>query len=271
MQVKHRINMPKSGQWPRCKRVDLSDGVLRCELNSRETYVLVEAYRLDPHVEFANAITDQDLIDFTERWGPPFINPETPGVVELNFAKHQETQRCFAAVSRLLDAAKKAEGEREALLSFISAEEGLLGSVPGIEAEMLGRHSILRDEFHFEGPISGWVELATLKTVRATVDCMIPHLLFIPNVRLVCHRSAGRCQLEAEWNVYDLGAALQWMAWYDEFTGNPLLCCPGCRKVFRSPDGRSRKFCPGGKCAHRVTARLWQKEYNKQLREGKRK
>jgi hypothetical protein len=220
----------------------------------------------------ANAKSDADLIDFARRWGPPFLDPKTPGAMDLNFAKHQESQRCFAAVSRLLDAAKKAEGEREALLSFISAEERLLGSIPGIEAEMLGRHSILRDEFHLEGLVSGWVEEASLKTVRAAADCLIPHLLFVPNVRLVCHRSAGRSQLEAEWNVYELGVALQWMVWYDEFTRHPILCCqdPKCRKVFRPPDARIRKFCPGGDCAHRATARNWQKDYNKRKRsEGK--
>jgi hypothetical protein len=270
MQVKHHINTSKGGKWQRCRRVELRDGVLRCELDFEKTYVLVEAYRSDPHVEFANAKTDEDLVAFARRWGPPFTYSKTPGVVELDFAGYRVAQGCFAAVLQLLDSAKRAKGEREELLNFISAEQGVLASASATESEILVRYSMLREEFHIKGSIEDWVENADIETVRAAVDHLIPHLLFTPKVQLACHRSGKQARLEAEWNVYDLGAALDWMVWYDEFQRHPLLCCPECRRVFRSPDGRARKFCPGGECAHRATARNWQKGYNKRKRsEGK--
>jgi Zn-finger nucleic acid-binding protein len=253
-QDKQRTNI-EAGRWPRCRDVTLRDGVLHCELDFTRTYILTEAYKHDPHVQFADAETDQQLIAFARKWGPPFLNPVTPGVMDLNFSKHRDGQRCFRALVALLDAFKQAEGEREALLNFIAAEYGFFYCPPdSIDPELHTRYRLLRDPFRIEGNIADWVGSANLQTVRAATDYLIPRLLFGPNIQLVSRRAGKRSHLEADWNIYDLEGALQWMVWYDEFTKHPIICCAECRKVFRGETARPRKYC-SPECGHRATAR----------------
>jgi hypothetical protein len=247
----------------------LRAGMLHCELDFNRTYVLIEAYKFDLHVEFANAKTDQQLIAFVRRWGPPFLNPKSLGVMDLNFDKFRDAQRRFNAVLGVLHAFKEAEGEREALLAFIAADHKVFED--GLEE--LALYWRLKDGFPIDGSIAAWVGSADLPTVRAAMDFLIPQLVHGPNPELVCRRSRERNRLEADWNIYDLEAALEWMVWYDEFTQNPLVCCKDCRKVFRGESARPRTYCTE-ECGHRATARDAMRKRRgwtlEQIRAGKR-
>ena len=254
-QDKQRTNLP-NGEWPRCREVTLRDGVLHCELDFARTYVLVGAYKRDLHIEFANANTDRQLIDFTTTWGPTFLNPTTPGIMDFNFTGYRNAQQRFNALIGLLNAFKKCEQEREELLRFISAERKIACSLPiPPEPEMFTRYWCLKDEFHIEGSVADWVERANLQTIRLATDFLIPKILTGPSVQLVGRRTRKQRLLEADWNIYDLGRALEWMIWFDEFTQHPVVCCQECRKVFRGETARVRKYCSTD-CGHRATARV---------------
>ncbi len=85
--VQHHINAIVAGSWPRCRDVILRGDVLHCTLDYSQSYGLVEAYKYDPHIRFANAKTEQDLIAFIRAWGPPFVNPETSGMMFLSLER----------------------------------------------------------------------------------------------------------------------------------------------------------------------------------------
>src|ERR1019366_9351223 len=126
MSNQQRINI-REGTWPRCRDVTLRGGVLHCTLDQERAYVLIEAYKSSPHVQFANAETDRDLVAFLRRWGPPSLNPKTPGVVDLWLAPFRVEQRWFRALLGLLHASRRAENEAEAFRTFIGAEHELAG------------------------------------------------------------------------------------------------------------------------------------------------
>lgn len=265
MSNQQRINTEQS-RWPRCRDVTLRDGVLHCTLDPERAFVLIEAYKSNPHIQFANAETDRQLIAFLRRWGPPFLNPETPGVMDLSLAAFRTEQRWFRALLGLLHASRRAENEAEAFRAFIGAEGEFAALLSGSAGTEVGTFSVplseLRKQFQVEGSIPDWTKSADLGTLRAARACVIPLLPIGVNTHLVC----GRRHIEAGWNVYDLRQALNWMVWYDLFTQHPIICCPECRKVQRARIARAnRKFC-SHKCAHRATARVWQKKYNRKKR-----
>jgi hypothetical protein len=57
----------------RCKRVQIEDRDLVCDLDWTRTYDLEKAYPKDPHVQFLNCATDEDLLRFTRAWGPLYL------------------------------------------------------------------------------------------------------------------------------------------------------------------------------------------------------
>lgn len=256
--VQHHINAIVAGSWPRCRDVILRGDVLHCTLDYSQSYGLVEAYKYDPHIRFANAKTEQDLIAFIRAWGPPFVNPETSGMMFLSLGACRAVQQWFRAIFDLLAAFRRAEGEREALLEFVEAEYATVRSFP---VEVVESNSLLalRNEFHVTGSIPEWIEGANLRSIRVATDHVIEKLPVGPlGAHLVCRRDRNHRHIEAGWNIPDLQNALHWMVWYDEFTQHPIICCKECRKVFRSETAHTRKYCSPD-CAHRATGRAWQK------------
>ena len=186
--------------------------------------------------------------------GTAVPKPEDPRRCGVGLRQIQDGQRCFSTLVSLLNAFSEAKGERDALLDFITAESRLFDCLPdSIDPELHTRYRLLRDAFPIEGNVAVGGG-ANLQTVRAALDYLIPQLLAGPHVQLVSRRTGKRTRLEADWNIYDLEAALQWMVWYDEFTKHPIFCCAECRKVFRGETARPRKYC-SPECGHRATAR----------------
>ncbi len=279
------------GQWPRCRDVTLRDDVLEYRLDFARTYSLLEAYRRAPHVEFANATTDRDLVSFMRKWGPLALDPPTPGVMSLSLPLLRAEQRWFHTLMGLLYASRRAEREAEALRAYIEAEyeqanqrfgtikdeerdletEPILfmgEPLPLVVAEHFSRPlSALRGQFHIKGSIPDWARSVDLRTARAARACLIPLLPEGAITRLVC----GRRYIEAGWNLFDLKQALSFYLWYDLFTKHPIICCPECARVKRARSAHpNQKFC-SQKCEHRATARAWQNGYNKRKRAEQRK
>jgi hypothetical protein len=258
MKVNHHINTINSGEWRRCRDVTRRDGMLECTLAPDQKYNLTAAYRSDLHIRFANARTDHELIAFVRAWGPLYLpNSQVPqdGVVLLPLRRCRTYQRWLKAFLNLLSAFKWAENEREALLEFLEAEDE---RYEGESASLM----LLKNAFHVTEPTADWVNGADLQMVRAATNYLVPIAPVHPLlVNLTCRRGGNRRYVAADWTFLNLEEALRWMVWYDEFTQHPIVCCKDCRTVFRVDSGHARKYCTP-ECAHRATARMWQRKYN---------
>lgn len=247
-QVQHRTNIHEGKWWP-CKTVTLRDGVLKCLLEPDKSYDLAEAYESSPHVRFANAESDRELVDFIREWGPPWILSSaipTDGVLYLPLSQLRADQRHVKALLNGLTAVKLAGGEREALGELIAAEVALRGGIPD---------PLFLEEFQIRGSVAEWLKSANLKTVRVATGYLINRaVMTMFSLQLTFQWNGSRDHVEAGWNFMNLRDALLWMIWYDEFTKHPVICCAECRKVFRGETARARKYC-SLECGHRATAR----------------
>lgn len=247
MQEQQRTNISE-GEWASCKSVTLRDGVLHCSLELNRTYVLTEAYENDLHIRFANANSDQELIDFFRGWGPLYIpNGQIPldGVVSLPMNLCRAYQRQSKALLGALTAFKWAEGERDALEELVKAE-----------CTILQPYSL--DEIFPSVGITStdWVKGASLPEIRVATNRLVRSVTGASfALDLNCKRTGKGRQVEAGWSFLNLEEALRWMIWYDEFTQHPVVCCPECRTVFRGETKRVRKYC-SEKCGHKATARV---------------
>ena len=101
---------------------DPADDVLRCTLEPKQTYDLIEAYENDLHICFANANSDKELIAFVRGWGPlyiPMSQIPPDGVVSLPLSRCRAYQRRAKALLYLHAAFRQAEHEQEARWHFL--------------------------------------------------------------------------------------------------------------------------------------------------------
>lgn len=268
MQLNNRINRLESGKWVRCQDVSVRKGMLYCTLAPDQTYDLAEAYKSDLHIRFGNATTERDLIAFVRSWGPLYFPnsqiPET-GKVSLPLNYCRTYQRWQKALIGLLNAFRQADCERESLQKYIEAEyesARLSRTDSGDPASLM----LLKHNFGIRGDVIDWAKGADLRSVRAATDFLVPLAPVHPlGFNLVCRRERKLRYVEANWTFRNLLEALHWMIFYDEFRQHPIICCDDCQKVFRADSAHIRKYC-SPECAHRATARIWQREYNKRKR-----
>src|SRR5580698_7557920 len=123
-------NCLDQGQWMRCRRVTIEGGDLVCNLDWTRTYDLEKAYSRDPHLQFLNCATDEDLLRFTRAWGPLYLRttggPDDEwqtGTARRSLAEYRAALRRFQGVKRILEAAKGKGDEPEALAGFLAADE----------------------------------------------------------------------------------------------------------------------------------------------------
>lgn len=273
MPIQHHIN---DMRWPRCRAVTLTDAILHCSLDFGPAFVLVEAYRRDLHIQFANANTDEGLIAFVRAWGPLSMSQrdKDAAAVSLPLGKVRAFQRWLRAVIGSLAAFKKAKGEREALLELLEAEYGQEQYSPAPLPEPVS-WSLLRawlkvQGIEFTGTVADWLSSADIGSVRSATEMILSHVAAWPVAgEFVFRRRGNRGEVEARWAIDDLKDALRWMVWYDEFTKHPIICCQECRRVFRGETAHVRKYC-SYECAHRATGREWQRRKRTALRSSKR-
>lgn len=240
--------------------------MLQCCLDMR-TYDLTQAYEYDPHVWLSNSDTDDKLMEFVRVWGPLYLSGEesSSGMASHPLGYYRAFQRWLRALIDLLAAFKAAEDEQLALVRFVEAEyeSGRHSHIASDESALLFG---LRAYLGITGNIVDWVKGAKLGDLRVATDFAIQLATLAPmGWYLLGRRERGRRCLEARWRITTLKEALVWMIWYDEFTQHAIVCCRECRQVFRGETAHARKYC-SHECAHRATAREWQRGKRAALR-----
>jgi hypothetical protein len=246
------------GKWLRCSEARIESETLYYTLDFEKEYDIVKSYPRDPHVEFLRAESNGALVSFVRRWGPFYIPNEASATAASwahPVALYRKPQRSLGVLVNLLNAARRKENERQAVTDQLTVELEDW-DVQGEPIMVLA----LRHYGHIEGDIFDWLKNANTRQIRWALDLCIASVSFADGwPAFVCHRQAGKTEIEAKWTMTSLEDALKWMVWYDEFNRHPIVCCRECRKVFRPDTAHERLYC-SYECAHRVAARNWQRK-----------
>lgn len=266
----------EDGSWMRCRSVHIQEGTIVCELDWTRTYDLERAYPKDPHIQFLNCTTDEELRRFTQAWGPLYLR-ETGGAdsewrtgrVVRPLAAYRADLRRFRSVKGILEAAKGRGDERAALEEFLAADEEEFQFSALYEPGKATHHQFtLKLLQRFEGSIFEWVESAPIVQLREALKHCVEAEVTMPmtgGVRVVLHR--GRTKVVPSYRLSTLQGALAWMIWFDEWTTNPPTVCPACHTIFRPPSFHRMIYC-SNRCAHRIAM---QKYRQRKLRARKSK
>jgi len=236
----------------------MRDGNLVCELDLSRTYDLEAAYPKDPHIQFLNSSTDEDLLRFTRAWGPLYLRRGGPdderrkGLVIRPVGEYRSDARRFRGVKGILEAAKGNGDERETLREFLVADEQEFKFNPLYKPDEPPYHQFsLKLWLGIEGSIFDWIQTEPIVGIRNALKYCVEAEVTIPwtgGVRVVPHR--GRTTVVPSYRLGTLQDALRWMMWFDEWNTNPPTACPACHTVFR-PTSRNKKYCTYN-CAHRI-------------------
>jgi hypothetical protein len=186
------------GEWRTCQRVALRSGSLYCELDPKGAYSLREAYARRPHILFAKAETDEQLIDFIRAWGPLYLEERmlSPGGVIAN------------------SAFKSGKREREALIRLIQVEDDLHEGRQALK--------MIAGKLHISDDPLDWAKMTNSQGVLEAMDRVVRDCIPVScTLRLRYRPGPSGRSVEATWNLLSLEDALWWMIWYDEFTKGP--------------------------------------------------
>src|SRR5262249_45523618 len=155
--------------WPRCTRVELRGDALYCELALNRQYDLVDSYQRDPHIQFLNCKSSEDLRSFTRAWGPLYLVC-TPGAEEIvqgtairSLDETHAHQRWLHATKCMIDACKGIQDERVALTEFLAAEfdfERTSNTYRPGDSPLF--YPFLQHHFQFEGDPVVWAAAADI-------------------------------------------------------------------------------------------------------------
>jgi hypothetical protein len=259
------------GHWMRCRRVEIEDGNFVCDLDWTRTYELEKAYSKDPHLQFLNCANDEDLLRFTQAWGPLYLRSTgglddewQTGRARRSLAECRSALRRFQGVKGILEAAKGNGNERTALAEFLAAdEEAFQLQTPG---EQPMHQFSLKLSHRIEGSIFSWMQTASIVQIRQALKHCVEVEVTMPwtgGVRVVPYR--GRTKVVPSYRLFTLRDALAWMMWLDEWNTKPPTVCPACHKVFRPPSLHKMKYC-GYPCAHRIATQKYRQRKRRQKR-----
>jgi hypothetical protein len=255
MQLQHHVNNLPPGYWPRCRDVTIRGGLLHCGLNLKDLYNLTDAYSDHPHVSFLRMQTEEDLRNFTLMWGPLVRSDFSRGEIKTPVAWCWSYQRRLAALVKLSNAIRNREKERAALEEFVTAEwehEGLFS----LDARNCWSLFILARFFPAGQDPMASLRDAEMRTVRVAAIGMIRATPVVACSASFDVKLARRPEIVARWTIDTLDNALRWMAWRDEWRGQPLSYCAECDEAFCPASKHRRKYC-SYKCGHKVAARRW--------------
>jgi hypothetical protein len=253
----------------------VKDGSLHCELDVSHQYDLIDAYRLDPHVQFLNCKSVDDLRTFTRSWGPLYL-VQTLGAEEIKLGKAirrldecQAHWRWLRAVKGMIDACKGREDWRDSLVEFLTAEGDIDRTSNTYQP---GKAPVFCDMFQLNfrcerDPIS-WTKCADLGSIKRALVFSVEVACGAPSS--YGFRVEGRrkgLEIIPRFGLHTLWEALRWMMWMDEWNHCPPLPCSECHRIFRPSTAHKKKYCTH-ECAHRATNREWRR---KDLRERKKK
>ena len=263
----------------RCRSAEIHGEMLVCELDWQRTYELEKAYRQDPHVQFLNCVTDEDLCRFSRSWGPLYLRetggPDSDwrtGRVERPLIAYRAALRRFRGVKGVLEAAKGKQDERAALAEFLAAdEEDFRHSALYKPGELPNHQFVLKHLLRIDWGVFDWIGSAPVGPLRQALKHCVEAEVTMPwmgGVRVVPHK--GRTKVVASYRLSTLQEALAWMIWFDEWTTNPPTVCPACHTIFRPPSLHKMIYC-GYRCAHRIAMQNYRqrKQRKKTLRANK--
>ncbi len=248
------------GHWMRCTRVEIEGGDLICDLNWDRTYEIEKAYPKDPHIQFLNCKTDEDLLRFTWAWGPLYLRSTggsddewKTGRARRSLAEYRAALWRFRAVKGILEAAKGNGDERENLEAFLVADEAEFRLSALYKPGDLANHQFfLTNWLKIDGSIFDWTRTAPVAQVRLALKYCVEAEVTMPwmgGVRVVPYKK--RTKVVPSYRLSTLQDALAWMVWFDEWNTNPPTVCPACHSVFRAPSLHKMKYC-SYRCAHRI-------------------
>lgn len=259
MSPQRRRNL-NEGHWMRCRRVEIENGHVVCDLDWTRTYDLEKAYPKDPHIQFLNCANDEDILRFTRAWGPLYLRstggPDDEwqtGRVRRSLAESRAFLRRFRGVKGILEAAKGNVDEREALAEFLAADEEAFRLGTQYKPDDLPHQQYsLKLWLRIKGSIFDWVQTAPIVPIRQALKFCVEAEVTMPwlgGVRVVPYK--GRTKVIPTYRLSSLEDALGWMIWLDEWNTNPPTVCPACHTVFRALSHHKMKYC-SYRCAHRI-------------------
>jgi len=261
--------------WPRCKGVTIDDDCIVCEIDQENAYDLADAYKDAPHSHFLNCSSPAELCEFIETYGPLFLATKDGRPVLLprddkqplkSLAFYWKFQRWLKSLLKLIRALKDSTGVRQAMIDFfdadLAADRGDLNlrsfrheAPAGLR---LAQFMKMRDPQSAMG-LGEWLRNMPESFVLDAAAVLV-HASIVVRSRLLVRRKGmrkGRAVL-ARPVLVNLGQAIEWMCWEDEFLKNPLEFCQACERSFRPKSGHRRKYC-GNKCAQKMAS----KEYRR--------
>ena len=258
------------GIWIRCRKVAIHGEHLVSELAHDSSYDLAGSYPKDPHVQFLNCRTDDDIVRFVRAWGPHYLQKGgaddelQKGVVVRPMARYRADLRRFKGVKGILEAAKGNRDEREAVYEFFAADEEATEFNP---IHTPGEPPYLQFSVKLwqrvEGNVFDWIRTGPISQVRAVLKFSVESEVsssWSGGVRVVPHK--GRTKVVPCYRLSSLEEALSWMVWFDEWNASPPTACPACHTVFRPPSQHKKKYCSYN-CAHRIAMQKYRERKQK--------
>ena len=258
--------------WPRCKRVEVRGDSLSCILDMDHQFDLIDSYLRDPHVQFLNCKSLDDLVVFTRAWGPLYL-VESPserkrGTAVRRIDECQAHLRWLRAVHRMVQACRGGSDWRESLAEFLGADSVYERTSNFLKpGEVPANHWMLQHRFRFKGDATAWAASADISSIQTAVILCVEANVNAPQGGVKVEKKGRVFELIPSFELRSLWDALQWMLWLDLENRRPPRACIECGRIFRPLTARLTVYCSHA-CGHRVANRAWRR---KDLRSKKRR
>ena len=271
MQLRKHVHGIGPDVWPRCSEVDIDQVRIGYKLAEGRAYDLVKAYAEEPHVEFANCRNDADFRRFLLRFGPLHLNEVNLkhgfGVVRLR--DYQAASRFLRAIMQVMDACKKPQDPRAALVEFFSSLPNNVS--PGPLREAFKQYISLEEISPLAGSMTTgdpaeWAQHASVTDVRKALASCVGGWFRSPNRWGFRVQPRGKVfEIEPSFELNSLWDGLRWMLFFDEWNHRPPVLCQECPTIFRPQTAHKKKFC-SPECAHRAANRDWRRKDLRRLK-----
>lgn len=258
MKVQNRVKQEQTVKWPRCKTAQVDGDRLVCALDWERQYDLVRVYRYRPHIAFLNLKTDDDLVRFVLWWGPLWLygpSGEPEGGKQRYWAFHRKLK----ALVNLIQAFKSRDtvARRATIQEYADAQND--------DPRKL-REFVYSSK---AGDDRRWILRASPRELRAVAEFCIATCFTVTSC-LVCTWRDDRAEIGWAYAITSLEKAIEWMLWHDLAGRRPLTFCHECRSAFIPDSAHQRKYC-SPECGHRVAARNWWRQAQKQVAERRKR
>lgn len=257
MKVQDHINLIDGASWCRCKRVEFIGETASWELSRTGRYSFSEAYQMTPHRQLIRAKDDESLRGFVKAWGPlSHVLNDWSGSDPLKTYRTERDR--LTALVRLIASVREPETQRSALLELAKAPptDGYKWAV----VWGLARRSA---QLPVPNLPREWLVAATPKQLEIVTETVISAFAApFAATKFTAEPKGGSYSLKASLNLKSLPRALNWMVWHDLYNNRPMQFCVECRDLIDSTTKHAKRFC-SPECAHRKTAREWQRKKRK--------